>query len=350
MYARAAIIGRVTREHNERRSRILIPAPTTKPTAAKLLSYVPMSKQCIPCTKGPCGALLVAIILLSLGAVMCNFAFHAETYSTIKISSNNQTATIKDHSLYSGLKSLTYIGPTFMGIGAFLVIVCCVLLFDIREKRLKLAAKEQAEQQQSMSKEYTNKTIWSRQASSKKKGSRMAEVTDLIASGKDIETMSGPSNPLLLSVNNHHYQHTPTNDESLTISNNAHGAPPLEQINNIATISHPNSPHILIESRNNSIIEESDEWVPVIKLTASIYERGPIIRYEPQDGGVNPGYQHSDYELKNIAQNPTNAAGTEKTSFLNHTHTNGVDLKNSTRPYCSNVEMYELPNQKETYL
>ncbi|XP_067936698.1 uncharacterized protein [Watersipora subatra] len=309
MYARAAIIGRVTRERTERRSKILIPAPA-KPSPAQLLSSLPVSKSCfIPCTKRPCIALIIASILILIGAVMCNFAYNADHYSTfIKLQATNHTTKVKNVSLYNGLRSLIYVGPTIIGIGAFLIIVGCVLLFDIRDNRLKQDAKLQREQQQRLSRELTNKTILLRQSSRKRKRDSLLSSVSERKDDSNPESPASQSKSIKMVAILTEPNQTCSHEEERRLSQPSMSSDlPKEQINNIATISQPNSPKMLLESKSVLYTEDAhmDKWLPFIRLSSSRLENGPIRVYHSKSGDVNRGYQNSDYDLANTLENET---------------------------------------------
>lgn len=317
MYARAAIIGRTIKQRNERHSRVLVQAPSVKKST--LFSGLPMSKQCFLPPKGPTALLALAIVLLTTGATMCNFAFNASKYAP----TNTE--------LHQGLKSLAYVGPSVMGIGAFLIIVCCVLLFDIREKRIKENVKMLAEQQQSLSHEFTNKAILARNANGAAVAAAQAVVTkvakiieaeaeakawsDDIERASDINSEAAKTMPYEpLSNDSSNSIHTDLTSQTEQIK---------EQINNIQTIGSPPTPRIKMTEEPSKISYSNEstgeKWFPLLRITALYNDRGPVIKYDPAMNGVNGGFQHSDYDLKNHHQTNeediNNDASIEVTSF-----------------------------------
>ena len=136
MFARAAIVGRVARERTEVRRQYLQQKQELKRRQPQLT----FRQRCfIPFLRGPCMAVALGCFLLIIGAVMCNFAFHAKELSTYAVHTYNETVTetITNDSKFEALKSLTFIGPSLMGLGIFIIIIACVLLLDKRDRVLK---------------------------------------------------------------------------------------------------------------------------------------------------------------------------------------------------------------------
>lgn len=138
MFARAAIVGRVARERSEARRHFL----QQKQELKKKQPQAPLRQRCfIPLLRGPCVTVTMGCFLFIVGAIMCNFAFHAKDFSssTVLPSNYNTTATeiVIDKPKFEALKSLTFIGPSLMGLGIFIIIIACVLLLDKRDKILK---------------------------------------------------------------------------------------------------------------------------------------------------------------------------------------------------------------------
>lgn len=316
MYARAAIIGRMTRERNARLSKVIIQPParfTRKSTVIRPVLPPPMSTKCyLPSQRGPWFTLALALFLIAVGATMCNFAFHAKRYATVGTSTETNTTASVNEALYSGLNSLTYIGPTFMGVGAFLIIVCCVLLFEIKEKRMKELSKSNVEQQQSMSREYTNKAILTKNgADIKQKGSFLAHATEVIANGCGEVMYQSPTNQCKMS-----------NSMSSSISN------VYQQFNSISTICPATIPTIALDP---PICDDfkGDRWMSLVRLSTIHDCNGPI--RELQRDGVNPAYEYSDYDLKSVKTQPETK-----------------DPTSSSETELENVERDNL--QQETYL
>lgn len=151
MFARAAIIGRVSRERAEARRNFL----ATKEEIKKQTPVAPFRRRCfIPLMKAPCLVLALAMCLITCGAVMCNFAFHAEKLSsTTHHDSYNTTKVVINDLQFKLLRSFTYIGPALMGFGIFIIIIACVVLLDKRDKILKDYILSMIATQQEISKE-----------------------------------------------------------------------------------------------------------------------------------------------------------------------------------------------------
>lgn len=150
MFARAAIIGRVARERAEARRNILL----TRQEIKKKTPVAPLRRRCfLPLMKGPCTIVACGLVLILCGAVMCNFAFHAESLSSIEITFYNTTTERVNTTQLQALKSLTYVGPAVMGMGVFIIIIACVVLLDKRDKILKDYINSMLEVQQEMSME-----------------------------------------------------------------------------------------------------------------------------------------------------------------------------------------------------
>ncbi len=69
---------------------------------------------------------------------MCIAAFYAEHLSTYEIHNpqpqNKTTSRVPklDKSKNFHIRNLTYIGPIFMGVGAFIMVIACVIVFETR--------------------------------------------------------------------------------------------------------------------------------------------------------------------------------------------------------------------------
>lgn len=99
--------------------------------------------------------------LILLGAVMCNFAFHAEKLSRIshRISNATDTELVSNSTKLGALKSLTFIGPSLIGLGIFVIIIACVLLLDRRDKILKDYTDSMIKTQQEISMELSYRIV-----------------------------------------------------------------------------------------------------------------------------------------------------------------------------------------------
>lgn len=169
MFARAAIVGRVARERAEARRNFL----QQKAEMKKRIPELPYKQRCfIPLLKGPCLTVGLGCFLILCGAIMCNFAFHAKELAMIKVRETDSPTTstsevnINKHT-YMALKSLTFIGPSLMGLGIFIIIIACVLLCDKRDKVLKEFADNIIRTQQELSKELSLHAVQSDHMQSK---------------------------------------------------------------------------------------------------------------------------------------------------------------------------------------
>ena len=280
MTAGAAVVSRVYREHNARRSKYnrnprIIPEPD--------MTVQPVTKGCfLPCVKGPWSIMALCIGLMVLGGYMCNLAFHAEYYALEYRVVGNVTTNYTNESLRKGLKSMTYIGPSFIGVGSFVIIICCVVLFDLREKKMKTLLQIKLESQQGMSMEYTNRLILDRAAekqAEKQKTHTLARVTEALTKASrqtsvnsdDTEKLSDPPGT------------APGSPEK-----DANGIKPIpeycEQMNTISTISQPPTP-AKIQMQSPSKLPpytddyvSKDKWFPLMRLTQMAHEKGRIVK------------------------------------------------------------------------
>lgn len=256
MPGRAAIIGRVAREHKERRKKILSKPPKKK--VAKLL--VPLSERCsIPCNCRACLMLIFAAIFVSSGVFMCNMAFQAKFHPTTEEPRGNQTseADVDVVDPYKGLRPLTYIGPAFIGTGAFIIVICSVLSFETRDKHLRDSVECYKEQKQTMNREYTNKALLGAEG----------PTVNVLANLTEVITTGGVKCACLFDYSNKdgkkrkqcRHKHSPS-------------GPTYE-----------------------------DKWLPVVAMAASINEKEPMKGYAPKaDGGDNPIYQYRGYDPKKL--------------------------------------------------
>ena len=78
---------------------------------------------------------------------MCVVGYYAEYFATTETVSNTSNGTdiviTKDSSMQFHIKNLTFVGPIFMGIGAFIIVVACVVVFETRDKVLDLIEEQQ---------------------------------------------------------------------------------------------------------------------------------------------------------------------------------------------------------------
>ena len=139
MFVRAPV-GRVSREIAEQRRRFIQKKLELKRSAPQ----APFRQRCfIPIHRDSCIIIGAGCISILVGAVMCNFAFHAKELSKYPASSydNNLNRTnvenLYDQTKQRALESMTFLGPSFMGLGMFVIIIACVFLMDKRDKILK---------------------------------------------------------------------------------------------------------------------------------------------------------------------------------------------------------------------
>ena len=78
---------------------------------------------------------------------MCVVGYYAEYFATTETISTTVNGTdiviIKDSSMQFHIKNLTFVGPIFMGIGAFIIVVACVVVFETRDKLLDIMEEQQ---------------------------------------------------------------------------------------------------------------------------------------------------------------------------------------------------------------
>ncbi len=92
----------------------------------------------IPFMWSTCSGCLIGLLILAGGIAMCIAAFYAEHLATYEINSphfENKTASMvkkMDKSKHFHIRNLTYIGPIFMGVGAFVMVIACVVVFETR--------------------------------------------------------------------------------------------------------------------------------------------------------------------------------------------------------------------------
>ena len=96
----------------------------------------------VPCMCTTCGGCLLGFFILCAGSVMVITAYFAKFLypkEVIKVQ-NNQTdsAIVNNFSFVLHLKSFSYIGPPFMAVGAFIMILTCVVVCETRDKVLDL--------------------------------------------------------------------------------------------------------------------------------------------------------------------------------------------------------------------
>lgn len=318
MLARAALIGRVTREREQARRASNLPPidRRKKKKQVELIDPPKLSGFFTHCSRGSLISLGAAMLLIAIGAIMCNFAFHARSYATRTVSVGNRTEDIVNKSAYMGLRSMTYIGPTFMGVGAFLIIVFCVVLFDTREKTIKQAIQKQIQQQQDMSQEYAIKAVLSRSESN---GGKKPSIK-----GKKPNDKPQTSQQKYHAVENKETIATTVEDKlaedkSAADTNTEDITPPVtietvcEQLNSVSTLSQPETPKIqlkTVQNNNKTLAATSaaDVFFQLSKMSSLSCENGPIITHhgpEPKtscnDGihcNENLGFENSNYDLR----------------------------------------------------
>ena len=73
---------------------------------------------------------------------MCVVGYYAEYFATTKTVFNTTNGTevfiSRDTRMQFHIKNLTFVGPIFMGIGAFIIVVACVVVFETRDKVLDI--------------------------------------------------------------------------------------------------------------------------------------------------------------------------------------------------------------------
>lgn len=305
MFARAAVISRVTRERSARRASVFVHSPPPDEES----SDTPLSQRLfLPRSKAPWLTLLLSLTLIAIGALMCNFAFHATRYATETQQTGNVTVSTLNESLYNGLRSLTYIGPIFMGVGAFLIIVCCVVLLDTREKMLKQIAKERTQQQQDLSCELTYQTIIARNSKANNPSKGAMDVKDkTVGQSGDVKSLK----PSLKQWQSHSCENIskaflsqmrtkglPGSQPALTPGAAAMASPAIERREHINTACLSSTPKIAL------LPQLRGKYMPLARLGALCNDRGPIISHPPTQA-VNLAYEHSNYSLKSALKTHT---------------------------------------------
>lgn len=371
MTAGAAVVSQVYRERNARRSRYTLkPRPPPNDPDMAVQSVKP---ACLPCVKGPWLLMLLCIGFMVLGGYLCNLSFHAEYHSMQPTLVNNHTVVVKDMAKFRGLKSLTYIGPTFIGVGAFTIIICCVVLFDLREKRMKTLLQIKLESQQGLSMEYTNRLILDKASERQEKARAVAlvDITDQITSAinekkrqsadneEDIEKLSDPPAEEPKSI--------PQSPASVHVENEI--PENCEQMNKIATISQPTTPAKLqLESPSKlpPYTEEHttrDKWFPLMRLTALANDQGRIIKKKRKQKAQedNSAFQESNYDLQGgnassqlppdydtcVLTLPTTAPNNDNNNNIPHVYVNEITPSQSGHSMQSGSRQ---SSEKETYL
>ena len=184
MFARAAIVGRVARERAEARRSFI----DQKAEIKRKIPQLPYRQRCfIPFLKGPCMTVGCGFFLILCGAVMCNFAFHAKELAVVKVPATRTNSTTvssgtpdvtTNKTTYIALKSLTFIGPSLMGLGIFVIIIACVLLFDKRDKVIREFMEGLIRHQQDISMEMSFRSMHSGDPSKQTKNGYDCKGTD----------------------------------------------------------------------------------------------------------------------------------------------------------------------------
>ena len=101
----------------------------------------------LPFMWSTCVGTFLGFIVLCGGTAMCVVGYFAEYFATTETVSNTSNGTdiviTKDSSMQFHIKNLTFVGPIFMGIGAFIIVVACVVVFETRDKVLDLMEEQQ---------------------------------------------------------------------------------------------------------------------------------------------------------------------------------------------------------------
>ena len=58
--------------------------------------------------------------------------------NTTHTTHTNHTVITKNSNLHYHISNLAYVGPMFMGVGAFIIIIACVVVFETRDKVFEL--------------------------------------------------------------------------------------------------------------------------------------------------------------------------------------------------------------------
>ena len=89
----------------------------------------------IPFMWGTCIGVFVGLIILGSGAAMCATGYYAEFFSKAEVSNGTHVMEVRrDHRKIYHMSTLTILGPVLMGIGCFVIVVACVVVFETRDK------------------------------------------------------------------------------------------------------------------------------------------------------------------------------------------------------------------------
>ena len=101
----------------------------------------------LPFMWSTCLGTFLGFLVLCGGTAMCVVGYYAEYFATTETVSTTvngtDTVIIKDSSMQFHIKNLTFVGPIFMGIGAFIIVVACVVVFETRDKLLDIMEEQQ---------------------------------------------------------------------------------------------------------------------------------------------------------------------------------------------------------------
>ena len=101
----------------------------------------------LPFMWSTCLGTFLGFLVLCGGTAMCVVGYYAEYFATTETISTTVNGTdiviIKDSSMQFHIKNLTFVGPIFMGIGAFIIVVACVVVFETRDKLLDIMEEQQ---------------------------------------------------------------------------------------------------------------------------------------------------------------------------------------------------------------
>ena len=101
----------------------------------------------LPFMWSTCLGTFLGFLVLCGGTAMCVVGYYSEYFATSETISTTVNGTdiviIKDSTMQFHIRNLTFVGPIFMGIGAFIIVVACVVVFETRDKLLDIMEEQQ---------------------------------------------------------------------------------------------------------------------------------------------------------------------------------------------------------------
>lgn len=81
-----------------------------------------------------CRATLFGILLIGLGAAMSTLGYYKDHFATESVHNGNSSENFINSSTRRQYESLSYVGPCIMGVGAFVLMIACVMTMEGREQ------------------------------------------------------------------------------------------------------------------------------------------------------------------------------------------------------------------------